>query len=155
MVRSGRSLLIRAVIRGQQRPQRPQHLHLIGLGRLRSQLGLGGGINQVTAVSLIHTSRGLDKILWVLDHDAGLLLGGSSVTVDPVVGREGAQAPDADEQRGVVTGDSGEDVAGGPHVGVGSKELLVARVLLPDVVCEISQSELGVVVASMAPGSQL
>lgn len=113
----------------------------------------GASVN--TSASLSHTVRGLDEILMVLYHNSRLLLSCVSVAMDPGIRREGAQAPDADEQPGIVTGNGGKDVSDSEHVRVGPEEILVAGVLLPDAVGEVHQGELGVVAASMAPSGQL
>lgn len=98
---------------------------------------------------------GLGSIFPFQDRDTGLLLSSVSITMNPGICRDGAQAPDANDQPGIVTGNGSEDVAGSEHVGVGVEELLVAGVLLPHAVGEIGQGALGIVVASMAPSGQM
>lgn len=75
--------------------------------------------------------------------------------MDPAISRKGAQAPDADEEQGIVTSYGGEDVARGEHVRVGVEEALEAGTLLPEAVCETSQCNLRMVIASVAPGGQV
>lgn len=97
----------------------------------------------------------LRVVLQLRDCNAGLLSSSVSIAMNPDILRDGTQAPDADDQPGIVTGDGGKDIADGEHVWVGTEELLVAGVLLPDAVSEIGQGTLGIVVASMGPSSQM